>query len=224
MINVKFNSKQFAKDMKNIVEYSSGFIEGAHKGKRAMLENVGQEVLQGLKQFIDTNARVNPSALHHVYEWYQTGSPDARLFDINYVATQMGLSFNSTFRQSTSIKSGSKVPFYNKAQIMENGIPVTIRPVAAQALAFNDNGKMVFTKTPVTVTAPGGESASGSYGRVFDQFFSQYFSQSFLQSTGILNHLNNPEPFKSNLNRGKSGGRSAGISVGYNWITRRSGE
>jgi hypothetical protein len=58
MINVKFNSKQFAKDMKNIVEYSSGFIEGAHKGKKAMLENVGQEVLQGLKQFIDTKTRI----------------------------------------------------------------------------------------------------------------------------------------------------------------------
>jgi len=74
--------------------------------------------------------------LHHVYEWYQTGSPAARLFDINYISNQIGLSFNSTFRQSVSIKSGSKVPFYNKAQIIENGIPVTIRPVSSEVLSF----------------------------------------------------------------------------------------
>jgi hypothetical protein len=223
MIRVKFDSNRFAKEMNNIVNYSTGFIEGVQQGKSALLENIGAEVVEGIKEFIDVNARINPSALHHVYEWYQTGSPSARLFDINYISNQIGLSFNSTFRQSVSVKNGSKVPFYNKAQIMENGVPVVIRPVSAQVLSFNENGEQVFTRGPVVVSDPGGQAVQGGYERVFDMFFETYFKQSFLRTTGILEHLQNPEPFKRNLSKGKRGGRSVGYSVGYKWISKKVG-
>jgi hypothetical protein len=223
MIRVKFDSNRFAKEMNNIVNYSTGFIEGVQQGKSALLENIGAEVVEGIKEFIDVNARINPAALHHVYEWYQTGSPSARLFDINYISNQIGLSFNSTFRQSVSVKNGSKVPFYNKAQIMENGVPVVIRPVSAQVLSFNENGEQVFTRGPVVVSDPGGQAVQGGYERVFDMFFETYFKQSFLRTTGILEHLQNPEPFKRNLSKGKRGGRSVGYSVGYKWISKKVG-
>ena len=223
MIKVKFDSNRFAKEMNNIVNYSTGFIEGVQQGKSALLENIGAEVVEGIKEFIDVNARINPAALHHVYEWYQTGSPSARLFDINYISNQIGLSFNSTFRQSVSVKNGSKVPFYNKAQIMENGVPVVIRPVSAQVLSFNENGEQVFTRGPVVVSDPGGQAVQGGYERIFDMFFETYFKQSFLRTTGILEHLQNPEPFKRNLSKGKRGGRSVGYSVGYKWISKKVG-
>jgi hypothetical protein len=223
MINIKFNSEEFLKDMTQVVEYSAGFVEGAKLGKVQLLENIGSTIVEAMKQFIDANARVNPSSLHHVYEWYKTGSPDARLFEINYVANNVGLSFNSTFRQSVSIKAGSKVPFYDKAEIMERGLPVTIIPKARNPLIFEDNGKTVFTKLPVTVSNPGGDSVAGGYERMFDQFFSSYFTQSFLRSSGILDHLNDPTPFKRNLSRAKTGGRNLGINVGYRWIAKSKG-
>lgn len=223
MLNVNFNSAQFAKDMNNIVNYSIGFLDGAKAGKKELLQNIGGEVVRGLKEFIDANARVNPNALHHVYEWYQTGSPDSRLFDIEYVATNVGLSFNSSFRQSVSVKNGSKVPFYNKAEIMENGVPVTIRPKASSVLVFNDNGEQVFTKKPVTVVSPGGDATRGGYERVYNQFFEKYFRQSFLKASGILDHLENPKPFKDNFGSAKKGGRSAGFRVGYRWIAKKAG-
>jgi hypothetical protein len=221
-MRVDFDSRDFAKRMKNVVDYSMGFLDGVQKGKRELMENIGEEVLKGLREFIDANARLSPETLHHVYEWLQTGSPDARLFDIDYVATHVGLSFNSTFRQSTSVKAGSKVPFYNKAEVMEKGIPVVIRPVSSKVLVFEDNGETVFTKKPVTVPSPGGEGVQGSYQRVFEQFFTKYFRQSFLKTTGILDHLNNPQPFVKNLRQGQRGGKSVGVGVGYRWVTRRS--
>jgi hypothetical protein len=223
MISAKFNSEEFLKDMNQIVEYSTGFLEGAKKGKVELMENIGKTVVDAIKQFIDSNARVNPQALHHVYEWYRAGSPESRLFDINYVATHVGLSFNSTFRQSVSVKMGSKVPFYDKAEIMERGVPVTIVPRSRKPLVFESGGDTVFTKSPVTVSNPGGDAVDGSYQRIFDQFFEQYFSQSFLRSSRILDHLNDPTPFKSNLSGGKRGGRSFGINVGYRWISRTKG-
>ena len=151
-----FNSKQFKKDMNNIVNYSVGFLDGVQRGKTVFLKTLGMETVEVMKEFIDSNARVNPQMLHHIYEWNLTGSPEARLYDISYTVSNLGLSFKSSFSQSRSIKDGSRTPFYDKARIMENGIPVTIRPRVAQVLAFDDNGETVFTRGPVEVLNPGG--------------------------------------------------------------------
>jgi hypothetical protein len=204
--------------MNNIMEYAVGFMDGVQRGKQHILRAVGAEAINLLKQFIDSNARTNPAALHHVYEWYQTGSPNARLFDLTYTISNVGLSVKSTFRQSTSIKDGSTVPFYDKARIIENGIPVVIRPRRASVLAFEQNGETVFTKGPVVVDNPGGTEAQNGFEQVFDSFFNNYFSQAFLRVSGIMDYLENPEVFKKNLNAGKRGGRSLGVATGYSWV------
>ena len=218
MIIARFDNVQFQQDMDNIVKYSLGFLEGARAGKTAFLAPLGAATIEMMKDFIDANARLSPEALHHIYEWNQTGSPDARLYDINYTVSNLGLSFKSTFSQSTSIKSGSNVPFYDKARIMEQGIEVTIKPVASKVLAFEENGETVFTRGPVTIENPGGTEVQGSFESVFDNFFRSYFSQAFLNSSGILDKIQNPVAFKRNMAKGKRGGRSAGYQTGYRWI------
>lgn len=218
MIVARFDDAKFNKDMDNIVRYALGFMEGAKAGKTQFLAPLGEATIEMLKDYIDTNARLSPEALHHIYEWHQTGSPDARLYDINYTISNLGLSFKSTFSQSTVIKNGSNVPFYDKARIMEEGVPVTITPKASKVLAFEADGRTVFTRGPVTVENPGGPEVQGSFGQVFDQFFMSYFSQSFLNSSGILDKIKNPVAFKRNMQKGKRGGRSAGYQTGYRWI------
>jgi hypothetical protein len=213
-----FNSNQFKKEMNNIVNYSVGFLEGVHKGKTAFLKVLGMETVEIMKEFIDSNARVNPEMLHHVYEWTMTGSPNARLYDISYTTSNLGLSFRSSFSQSTSIKNGSRTPFYDKARIMEYGIPVTIRPRVAQVLTFEENGETVFTQGPIKVLNPGGTEVEGGFEKVFDMFFNRYFSQAFLRTSGIAKYLENPEVYKKNMQSGKRMGKAKGISTGYRWI------
>jgi hypothetical protein len=213
-----FNSKQFKKDMNNIVNYSIGFLDGVQKGKTVFLKTLGMQTVEVMKEFIDSNARVNPQMLHHIYEWNLTGSPDARLYDISYTTSNLGLSFRSSFSQSTSIKDGSRTPFYNKARIMEQGIPVTIRPRSAQVLAFDDNGENVFTRGPVEVLNPGGTEVEGGFEKVFDMFFNKFFSQAFLRTSGIAMYLENPIVYKKDMPAGKNMGRSKGVSTGYRWI------
>ncbi len=213
-----FNSNQFKKEMNNIVNYSIGFLEGVQKGKSAFLKTMGLETVELMKEFIDSNARVNPEMLHHIYEWNQTGSPSARLYDISYTVSNLGLSFKSSFSQSTSIKNGSRTPFYDKARIMEEGIPVVIRPRVTQTLVFEDNGETVFTKGPVTVDNPGGSEVEGGFERVFDMFFNKYFSQAFLRVSGVAKYLENPQVYKKDMQAGKKMGRSKGVSTGYRWI------
>lgn len=218
MISIKMNQTKFINDMNNVVQYSLGFLDGVKKGKRIFLNNLGLGVKEMLEMFIDANARSNPQMLHHVYEWSRTGSPDARLFDINYTVSNVGLSFYLSFRQSTSVKEGSTVPFYNKAKIMEEGTPVVIAPVRSSVLVFEDNGQTVFTKNPVEVLNPGGSQVQGGFEKTVNMFFTRYFTQAFLRISGADRYLNNPEIYKRNLAKGKTGGRSVGVSTGFSWI------
>jgi hypothetical protein len=220
MISIKLNQSKFISDMNNIVNYSIGFLDGVKAGKTAFLKNIGLSTKELLEKFIDANARSNPQMLHHVYEWYRTGSPNARLFDIDYTVSNIGLSFYSNFKQSNSIKNGSTVPFYNKASIMENGVPVTIKPKRAQALAFQDGGETIFTKGTVEVLNPGGTKAEKGFEKTINMFFNKYFTQAFLKTSGIRQYLKNPVVYKKNLAKGKVAGRSAGISTGYAWIAK----
>jgi hypothetical protein len=203
MITTRLNALKFEKTMLNVVDYSIGFIDGTKLGQSRFMTNLAKGTIDGLKKYIDINARMSPGALHHIYEWDRTGSPSARLYEINYIVNDIGISFNSTFTQSRSRRSGSSVPFYDKARIMENGIPVTIRPKSKSVLAFEENG---------------GDQVQGSYEKVFDSFFKSYFSQIFLRSSGLIDYLENPKAYKSNFKAGSKQGKSKGIQTGYNWI------
>lgn len=216
MLTLVIDDTKFNKDINNVIQYSLGFFEGVKQGTPSFLRNMGVEVLEALKQYIDSNARVNPELLHHVYEWHETGSPNARLFDIDFVSASNTISFFSDFRQSTSVKEGSNVAFEDKARIMEAGIPVTITP-KSRVLSFEIDGEQVFTSKPVTVSNPGGQVA-GEYERVFRSFFTNYFTQSYIQSAGILSYLSSPTDFSIGMS--KSGGRSKGVSVGRSWISK----
>lgn len=213
-----FNSRQFTKEMNNIVNYSIGFLEGVQKGKNVFLKNLGMQTVELMKEFIDSNARIDPQMLHHIYEWNMTGSPHARLYDISYTVSNLGLSFKSSFSQSTSIKNGSKTPFYDKARIMEQGIPVTIRPKNSDVLVFDENGETVFTRKPIEVLNPGGTAVEGGFHKVFDMFFNRYFSQAFLRTSGVAQYLENPKLYKMDMQAGKKLGKSRGVSTGYRWI------
>jgi hypothetical protein len=218
-MRVSLTVNNFEKQLINIAEYSLGFIDGVNKGKKVFLDNLGKTTIAALGMYIDSEARSNRSALHHVYEWYQTGSPSARLFDIDYTVSNLGLSVGSTFRQSRTIQTNSNTPFYNKARIMENGVPVTIKPKANSVLRFYEGGETIFVKKPITVRNPGGEEVQGSFERVFDQFMQRYFTQGFLRASGLFDYIKKPKIFKQNFAAGARQGRSKGVSTGYKWIT-----
>ena len=220
-IKVDFDARSFVNNLNNLTEYSIGFLDGVDAAKPVIMDNLGKEIIEMLKDFIDTNARVDPDTLHHVYEWYQTGSPEARLFDIDYIVRgKDGLSFNYTFSQSASVANNSNVPFYNKAQIMEKGSPVTIRPKNSSVLSFNVDGEQVFTKKPIVVANPGGEDVEGGFEQTIRTFFDSYFTQAFLVASGVLAHLDNPRAYKDNVRAGSKQGRALGLKIGYEWATK----
>lgn len=217
-MKVVMNSKSLEKQLNNIVKYSVGFLDGAKAGKKMFLNNLGENVIEVLNKYIDGMARSDSYALHHVYEWYQTGSPAARLFDLTYTVSNLGLSVKSSFRQSTSVSRDSNKPFYDKARIMEAGVPITIKPKKASVLVFEDAGQTVFTKKQININNPGGTEVQGAYERTFDSFFNNYFTQAFLKSSGLLEYISKPTIYKKNFAAGASAGKSLGVKTGYTWI------
>lgn len=215
---VRIDTKAFEKQLTNIANYSFGFLDGVNRGKKEFLNNLGKGVIFALGQYIDSEARANSRSLHHVYEWYRTGSPSSRLFELDYTVSNLGLSINSTFRQSSTVKEDMTVPFYNKAKIMEKGIPVIIKPKGNGALKFKEAGREIFVRRAVTIRDPGGDEVEGSFERVFDEFMRTYFTQAFLRSSGLLAYLNKPVAYKKNFLAGSKMGKSKGIETGYKWI------
>lgn len=217
-MRVNIDTRSMEKQLLNIYRYSVGFLDGVNKGKSKFLANLGLDVVQVLKQYVDAEARSNPKALHHIYEWYQTGSPNARLYDFTYTVSNLGLSFKSNFRQSSTIANNSYVPFYDKARMMEEGSPITISPKKSDKLVFEINGETIFTGNDVTVENPGGDYVAGSFERVVDEFFNMYFRQSFIRSSGLYSYINNPIVYKQNILSGSKNGRPKGVETGFKWI------
>jgi len=217
-MRVSVNTKSLEKQLLNITNYSIGFLDGVNKGKTVFLNSMGIEVINVLNKYVDASARSNPKALHHIYEWYQTGSPNARLYDFDYTVSNLGLSFKSSFKQSNTVARGSSVPFYNKAKIMEEGVPVKIYPKKSNVLAFQVDGETVFTSQEVTVDNPGGTEVAGSFEKIVDEFFGTYFKQSFLRSSGLYSYIKNPILYKKNFKAGSRGGKAIGVSTGFKWI------
>jgi hypothetical protein len=220
MISVTFDDKQFVKDLQNITNYGIGFMDGIQSNKQVMFSNVGKIIKETLFDFIDSMARTDPKRLHHVYEWYMTGSPNARLYKLHYRTLKSGIKFSYEFSQSRSLKNGSYVPFHNKAKVMEDGTPVTITPTGNKPLVFTQGNETVFTKKPVVVQNPGGTSTDGAFEDTIKIFFGQYMSQLFLDASGIKRDFMNISEFSKNFASGKNGGHSVGLSAGTNWISK----
>lgn len=220
MITVTFDDKVFLKEIENVLAYSRGFVDGVKDGKVGFLNEFSKHAIESAGEYFDASARVNPAGLQHMYEWNQNGSESGRLFDLSSIVSSDAIKIQASFRQSTSVKPGSKEPFINKAYVMESGQEVTISPKQSSVLSFTDNGETVFTKKSITIENPGGLFARHGFEKAFNQFFDVFFSQSFLKSGKLGKYLSDVSDYHNSFAASKTGGRSLGQSVGYKWITK----
>lgn len=216
MLRVKINNRDLNKKLNNIVKYSDGFVDGAEISKIFLMNKIANFVEESLYRYVDSKARMNPSALHHVYEWNATGSPGARLFDINAVASKTIITINGSFLPSSSISDTATEPFVDKANIMENAISITIAPRNSDFLAFEANGETVFTANEVYIAHPGGDGVAGSFGRVVEEFFDNYFTNMILAP--FLQELSTAEEYVQFFAQGARGGYGVGVKAGGKYI------
>lgn len=160
------------------------YVEGVAKSTRTyeVDQAIGQAVTaiaeKSLTSFIDTEARLNPKSLHHVYEWGQIGKPLGRLWKVSGQYKSGSIILSSEFKQSRTyvpIKNGTvkRHKFIYKADVMEKGQTVRITAKNARALFFYSNdGSPVFIPRGkfVTVRTPGGKEVKNSYQKTMFRF------------------------------------------------------
>lgn len=142
--------------------------------------------------YIDSQARVRPKALHHVYEWKRAGQPNARLFKLK-VVSQEGITFKLGYElldSKTLVPTDKGVHrhvFKNKAMIMEEGMPVIIRPRFSERLVFEVPGGTVFLPKgrTVTVSRPGGKAATNQFKLAYGKFFSGNLVNNSIKNSGF---------------------------------------
>ena len=216
LFRVKINNKDLNKKLNNVVKYSNGFVDGVEINKIILMNRLGEYVVDVLGKYIDAQARGNPDALHHVYEWGATGNQGARLFKMNAAATKTIIMINGSFLPSSSVSDTATEPFVDKANIMENGIGITIEPKDSDVLAFEANGETVFTMNSVYVANPGGDGVAGSFGKVVEEFFNVYFTRMLLKP--FLDELSTAEEFVQYFAQGARSGYPVGVKAGQRYL------
>lgn len=216
MFTVKFDSKEVNRILGNAVSYSYGFLEGVEVDQILFNKVLANYTKEALELYIDAQARVNPDALHHVYEWDMVGSPSGRLFEFTTTASKRIIKFSGRFLPSSSISETSTEPFTNKAEIMENSIDIIIEPKNSDVLVFENEGQTVFTTNSIYIANPGGDAVAGSFGRIVDDFFNNYFTNALLRP--LMKQLSSPREYEKYFKSGTKGGRSTGVSAGRAYL------
>lgn len=164
--------------------------------KNKFKEVIFNQIEKDFGEFIDSQARIKPKSLHHVYEWNKAGDPTARLFKLNKFNTE-GLSFSMTYeflpsKSFASAEGNRRHVFVNKASVMEAGMPLKIAPRHSKRLVFETNGYTVFMPegASVMVRRPGGAGVKNSFMMTYSRFFKSNLVNASIKKSGFQQMFN----------------------------------
>ena len=216
----------FMRQLNNIVKYSDGFITESKRQGPYLANKLAETSIAAFYEYLDSLARVNPGMLHHIYEWDRVGDPGARLVELQKAVGGSTATITSEFMQSSSIKEGSNEPFFDKARIMEDGIPVTIQATNAQAMFFEVDGEEFFRTGPIVIENPGGPETRGSFLEAFEKFYNVYFDQMYLRTIRFYDHFGSMKEYQRNFGKAARSGGAAGIgkAAALKWFADAPGD
>lgn len=167
-----FNDDDFGKKIIALSDYDCSLISTVYESQKSLIEaGAAKIVVKYFEHLVDAKARANPELLHHVYEFNMAGKKEARLFKSKIMQTDAGAVISFSFKQSKKPNNNGYM-FYNKAQVMEEGQTVTIRPKKSKYLTYRlSDGRFIKTSKPSVVSNPGG-NVKGNFEEEFNNFMS----------------------------------------------------
>ena len=224
-IKIKIDAKEFQTVMQNVIDYTNGFVKETEARTDYIASKLGKASVAESYKYLDSFAAVNPELLHHIYEWGQTGNSAQRLYELKSQVSKSSALIVADFLESYSISDTSKEPLIDKARIMEEGIPLVIDNVNANALFFEVGGQEIFAVGPIYIPNPGGGQTRGQFKLQFEEFYNSYFTQVYLRAIKFYDHFKNPKAYYDGFNAGsRAGGKSAGKASALKWILSIPGD
>jgi hypothetical protein len=226
LIGVRLDTKQLLQTLKNTVEYSNSFVSELKKSEPKLAKKLGDLSIEVFYDYLDGLARNHPGMLHHVYEWGQVGDPFGRLYELRMMVGKRGVSVTADFLESDVPSPSSNEPFYDKANIMEEGIPVVVTEKDAQVLFFEIDGEEFFRHGPIYIANPGGSATRGSFVKAFNDFYQNYFNKIYLNSIKFYQHFESPAEFSKNFSkavRTRGNASRVGKAAALSWIQKAPG-
>lgn len=214
---IEFDVDDLVRTVQNVVSYGTGFVGEVESRRLWFNTELGNLIKQMLGEYIDAQARLDPSRLHHVYEWGQAGNESARLFEFSMTATTEIITLRGSFLPSTS----GEQPFHDKAQVMESGASVTIQPKHSEVLVFEDDGETIFVTGSIYVEHPGGPDVAGSFADTIEDFIDGYLNVAFIKP--ILNKMSEMTEFSRYFSAGAKGGSSVGKRAARQYMSLKEG-
>lgn len=204
-LSIEKNSLKNFTDEMNLKIQSIGVMKTP-----AYLEQIAKAafVIVGEKFMLATDrySVQNPKKMHHVYEWGQIGNPSARLFILQRVSILNGLLVtNPRFLFSKVAvpinpellipnKNGKYVNkrnvFRNKAQVMENGIPISYQAQKSLAFMGRDGIKFIRPGTLVQIRNPGGVATKNAFSEFMLNWYNRN-AQQVMDSSGLYERVVN---------------------------------
>lgn len=221
MTGALFDGMDLMRVLNNTVDYAQSYLREIALGQTKFNMQVAVYVKEVLYKYIDSQARLYPERLAHVYEPGFTGSASQRLFTFNTHSTIDSITFTARFNHSIMPTMPGGVPFDQRAQIMEDDIAVTIAPKNGKVLVFEDNGETVFTTKAITVEHPGGPEAAGEFKNTVDSFFNQYLTNTVMQP--IFTKLSHSKAFGEYFAAGTRNPLNAGRSAAKQFLSSPGG-
>jgi hypothetical protein len=220
MPKAKIESKKAMKVLNNLVAYTDGFLKETKAQEITVTSKIAKMSVDGFYEYLDQLARVNPGMLHHVYEWGRVGDSNSRLFELKKSISKNNVIITSEFLNSETPSDTSNQPFYEKARIMEEGIPVVIQEVEAQALFFEIDGVEYFRAGPIVIENPGGPEVRGSFVNQFEEFYNNYFDEVYLRAIRFYQYFMDAKPYEQNFNAAMKSGNALqrGRATALSWI------
>jgi hypothetical protein len=224
MITARIKGDNVIKMLRNSVEYTGAFASELKRNQDILNRKIGEESIDVFYEYLDGLARSHPGMLHHVYEWGNVGNPTERLFELTMAVNKSSAVISAEFLQSRTPSPTSSEPFYDKAQVMEDGQTVTINQVEANVLFFEIDGEEFFRSGPIVIANPGGEATRGSFLQAFDEFYGAYFTEVYLKAIRFYQYFANPKAFETYFASATKGGASSkGRKAALSWIMNAPG-
>lgn len=190
MATKAFNTGKFSEKVLALATYDGTIINSLYlnpENKEKINRGAAFVIKNYFINYMDMQARQNPKAYHHVYEFDRTGQKDSRLFKANVTSTIDGAVLSFTFSPA-KIPNSQGYEFSNKAEVMEKGDPLVILPKRGKYLKFKlEDGRFV-TTTKSVVQSPGGTAVRGSFETTFRTFMNTQGLQ-VLQKFGFFRRI-----------------------------------